>query len=191
MKKIIAILFPIALLFLLFSCSKPKVSSLEQEEKDAIMVFEIDSVLMADEIENGYISMLEMSPFNLCTSVGSMAYGKDYNIDVLMLPSSDSAYIVMSEMFNKDKAGNPLWRLTDSIKIYFPLGASIGWPGSVVRGDVIDYELMALLPEDNDWINTEVYDNLLGVWNLDKNSKTINTISAENVSCINESYGVY
>ena len=50
---------------------------------------------------------------------------------------------------------------------------------------------MALLPEDNDWINTEVYDNLLGVWNLDKNSKTINIVSVENVSCINESYGVY
>ena len=191
MKKIIAILFPIAFLFLVFSCIKPKVSSSEQEDRDTIMVFEIDSVLMAEEVECGYASMLEMSPFNLCTPVGSMAYGKDYNIDVLMLPSSDSAYIVMSEMFNKDKAGNPLWRLTDSIKIYFPLGASIGWPGSVVRGDVIDYELMALLPEDNDWINTEVYDNLLGVWNLDKNSKTINIVSVENVSCINESYGVY
>ena len=191
MKKIIAILLPIALIFLIFSCNKVKVSSLIQEEKDTIMIFEIDSVLLVEEFENGYSSIVDMPPFNLCTPIGSMAYGKDYNIDVLMLPLSDSAYIVMSEMFNKDKNGNPLWRLTDSIKIHFPVGASIGWPGTVVRGDAIDYELMALLPEDNDWIDTEVYDNLLGVWSLDKNAKTINTVSIENISCINESYGVY
>ena len=191
MKKIIAILFPLVLLFLIFSCNKAKVSSSEQEERDTIMVFEIDSVLMLEDVEKGYASIVEMSPFNLCTPIGSMAYGKDYNIDVLMLPLSDSAYIVMSELFNKDDKGNPLWRLTDSIKIYFPLGASIGWPGTVVRGDAIDYELMALMPEDNDWIDTEVYDNLLGVWNLDKNEKTINQVSSENISCINESYGVY
>ena len=191
MKKIIAILFPLVLLFLIFSCNKAKVSSSEQEERDTIMVFEIDSVLMLEDVEKGYVSIVEMSPFNLCTPIGSMAYGKDYNIDVLMLPLSDSAYIVMSELFNKDDKGNLLWRLTDSIKIYFPLGASIGWPGTVVRGDVIDYELMALMPEDNDWIDTEVYDNLLGVWNLDKNEKTINQVSSENISCINESYGVY
>ncbi len=191
MKKIIAILFPFMLLFLFLSCNKVKVSSLNQEEKDTIMVFEIDSELMQDDFEKGYSSIVEMPPFNLCSQIGSMAYGKDYNIDVLMLPFSDSAYIVLSEMFNKDEKGNPLWRLTDSIKIHFPVGASIGWPGTVVRGDVIDYELMALLPEDNDWINTEVYDNLLGVWNLDKEEKIINTVSTENVSCINESYGVY
>ena len=50
---------------------------------------------------------------------------------------------------------------------------------------------MALMPEDNDWINTEVYDNLLGVWQLDNEEKIINPISTENVVCINESYGVY
>ena len=175
MKKIIAILFPIAFLFLVFSCIKPKVSSSEQEDRDTIMVFEIDSVLMAEEVESGYASMLEMSPFNLCTPVGSMAYGKDYNIDVLMLPSSDSAYIVMSEMFNKDKAGNPLWRLTDSIKIYFPLGASIGWPGSVVCGDVIDYELMAreIRKLDADIVGlNEIYDRGNGV-RLDEQTRIL------------------
>ena len=191
MKKRIAILFPIILLSLFFSCNKVKVAAFMQEKKDSIMVFEIDSILMEDELEVGYSSILDMPPFNTCSQIGSMAYGKDYNIDVLMLPSSDSAYIVLSEMFNKDKDGNPLWRLADSIKIYYPVGASIGWPGMVVRGDVIDYELMALLPEDNDWIDTEVYDTLLGVWSLDKEEKIINSVSGENVSCINESYGVY
>ena len=191
MKNIIAILFCVLLFSLMLSCRRGGECSSCQEEKDTVMVFEIDSELLEEEHEMGYSSITEMSPFNLCSLVGSMAYGKDYNIDVLMLPSSDSAYIVLSEMFNKDKQGNPLWRLTDSIKIYFPVGASIGWPGSVVRGDAIDYDLMALIPEDNDWINTEVYDNLLGVWNLNYDEKIINPVPVENVSCINESYGVY
>ena len=192
MKSPVYILFTILVLSLLYSCGRGagEVSSVE-EEQDTVMLFEIDSLLLVEECEKGYFSIIEMSPFDICTVVGSMAYGKDFNIDVLMLPSSDSAYIVMSEMFNKDKDGNPLWRLTDSLKIYFPIGSSIGWPGSVVKGDKIDYTLMALMPEDNDWINTEVYDNLLGVWQLDNEEKIINPISTENVVCINESYGVY
>ena len=191
MKNIIAILFCLLIFSFSFSCVRGGGEAVTQVEKDTVMVFEIDSVLMEEECEEGYSSITDMAPFNVCVPVGSMAYGKDYNIDVLMLPSADSAYIVMSEMFNKDKKGNSLWRLTDSVKVYFPVGASIGWPGSVVRGDAIDYNLMAILPEDNDWIDTEVYDNLLGVWDLDREEKIITEISSENVSCINESYGVY
>ena len=154
------------------------------------LIFEIDSSLIDDE-EKGYLSIGDMEPFSMCSPVGSIAYGKDYNIDVFMLPESDSAYIVMSEMFSTDKDGNPLWRMVDSVKIYFPVGSSIGWPGSVVRDDAVDYTLMALMPEDNDWVDTEVYDQLLGVWCLDAGDQSIETVSVENVSCINESYGVY
>ena len=94
-------------------------------------------------------------------------------------------------MFNKDEEGNLLWRVTDSVKIYYPIGASIGWPGSVVKDGVIDYNLIALMPDDKDWIDTEVYDALLGVWCLDAQEKTITPLPVENISCINESYGVY
>ena len=160
-------------------------------KNDSTLIFEIDSLLLNENIEKGYLSMNEMNPFNESTPFGSVAYKKDYNIDVFMLPSSDSAYIVMSEMFNLNEDGIPLWRMVDSMKIYFPIGASIGWPGSVVRNEKIDYSLMALMPEDNDWVNTEVYDNLLEVWRLNIEDKIIESIPVQNVLCINESYGVF
>ena len=190
MKNILSI-YILSVLLVSLSCSRGASVDSSVNQKDYSSIFEIDSSLINDDEERGYLSIGDMEPFNMCSSVGSIAYGKDYNIDVFMLPESDSAYIVMSEMFSTDKKGNPLWRMVDSVKIYFPIGSSIGWPGSVVRNDAVDYTLMALMPEDNDWVDTEVYDQLLGVWCLDAGDKSIETVSVENVSCINESYGVY
>ena len=190
MKNILSI-YILSVLLVSLSCSRGASVDSSANQKDYSSIFEIDSSLINDDEERGYLSIGDMEPFNMCSPVGSIAYGKDYNIDVFMLPESDSAYIVMSEMFSTDKKGNPLWRMVDSVKIYFPIGSSIGWPGSVVRNDAVDYTLMALMPEDNDWVDTEVYDQLLGVWCLDAGDKSIETVSVENVSCINESYGVY
>ena len=190
MKNILSIYILLVLLVSL-SCRRGTGADSSVDQKDYSSIFEIDSTLINDDEEIGYLSIGDMEPFNICSPVGSIAYGKDYNIDVFMLPESDSAYIVMSEMFATDKNGTPLWRMVDSVKIYFPIGSSIGWPGSVVRDDVVDYSLMALMPEDNDWVDTEVYDQLLGVWCLDAKEKSIETVSVEDVSCINESYGVY
>lgn len=180
-----------SLMIFSISCSKKDRDGMSDTKKDSTLIFEIDSLHLDEDTEKGYLSMNEMSPFNECTPFGSVAYKKDYNIDVFMLSSSDSAYIVMSEMFNINENGFPLWRMVDSMKIYFPVGASIGWPGSVVCNDKIDYTLMALMPEDKDWVNTEVYDNLIEVWRLNTEDKIIESVSTQNVSCINESYGVF
>ncbi|MBP3354463.1 MAG: hypothetical protein J6L02_07440 [Bacteroidales bacterium] len=194
MRKIVFIGSVILFVSLLSSCLKGggKGVIAVNTDEDSTLVFEMDSSLMYEDVYERDVasSMLYLTPFSECSLAGSAAYGKDFNIDVAVL-SSDSAYIIMSELFDKDEKGNPLWRLTDSVKIYFPAGASIGWPGYVVREDVIDYDLMAVMPDDNDWIDTEVYNNLLGVWRLNAEEKTITPISTNNVSCINESYGVY
>lgn len=192
MKNIILISLWFTMLMLSLSCQRLNDSRLSHPvQRDSSLIFDLDSMLLIEDFERGYVTMADMPPFNSYSIVGSMAYAKDYNIDIFMIPENDSAYIVMSEMFNKDKEGNMLWRLVDSVKIYYPIGSSIGWPGSVVRGGVIDYNLMALMPDDKDWIDTEVYDALLGVWSLDAQEKTITPLSVENISCINESYGVY
>lgn len=193
MRKMFFIGSVILFISLLSSCLKGGKGAIAiNTDEDSTLVFEMDSSLMCEDIFEKDVasSMLYLAPFSECSLAGSAAYGKDFNIDVAVL-STDSAYIIMSELFDKDEDGNLLWRLTDSVKIYFPAGASIGWPGYVVREDVIDYDLMAVIPDDSDWIDTEVYNNLLGVWRLNAEEKTIIPISTNNVSCINESYGVY
>ncbi|MBQ3554891.1 MAG: hypothetical protein IJA09_01600 [Bacteroidales bacterium] len=192
MKNIILISLSFVFMLLALSCQRGAgTQSHTSAQRDTTLVFDLDSMLMIEDFEKGYISIYDMPPFSSCSVVGSMAYAKDYNIDIFMIPESDSAYLVLSEMFNKDEEGNLLWRVTDSVKIYYPIGASIGWPGSVVKDGVIDYNLIALMPDDKDWIDTEVYDALLGVWSLDAQEKTITPLPVENISCINESYGVY
>lgn len=172
------------------SCNK-KMQEEPVASQEDITLSEIDSILTYEDEERCYLSMMDMEPFNSCAVVGSLAYRKDFNIDIFLLNGTDSAYIVMSEVYDKDEKGNTLWRMTDSVKIYFPIGSSIGWPGHVVKDGAIDYDLMALMPDDTDWIDTEVYTDLLGVWRLSSSEKTITPIPAENISCINESYGVY
>ncbi len=195
MRNIISITLLMLFIILPLSCKKSEkveeIVKLYVDRQDSTLIFEIDSTLLSEDIEKGYLSIGDMAPFNTYTLIGSMSYKRDYNIDIFMLPSPDSACIVMSEMFNRDDKGNSLWRMVDSKNIYFPIGAEIGWPGSVVRNDVVDYSLIALMPEDKDWVDTEVYDNLLGVWQLNIDEKTIKSISPKNVSCINESYGVH
>ncbi|MBR4120076.1 MAG: hypothetical protein IKK64_08385 [Bacteroidales bacterium] len=192
MKNIILISLLVISLAISVSCQRRSDYQPQPvEQRDSTLLFDLDSMLMIDDFEKGYISISDMPPFSTYSVVGSMAYANDYNIDIFMIPESDSAYLVLSEMFNKDEDGNLLWRLTDSVKIYYPIGASIGWPGSVVKDGVIDYNLMALMPDDKDWIDTEVYDALLGVWSLDVQKKIITPLPVENISCINESYGVY
>lgn len=193
MQKLLINILIIAVAGIAFSCKKiNNVTLFGNDDKDSTILFEMDSSLMIDDNTfDKSVSIADIPLFSSATLAGSMAYENDFNIDVMILPDADSAYIILSEMYNIDKEGKQMWRLTDYTQVYFPIGSSIGWPGYVVKNGKIDYTLMAIMPEDNDWIDTEVYDNLLGVWHLCTETKSITPMPVDSFACINESYGVY
>ncbi|MEG1999178.1 MAG: hypothetical protein RR015_04105, partial [Bacteroidales bacterium] len=152
------------MLFMEYSCSSSVTNRVvTSSDSEVTQLFEIDSTTInAGEEENEkqagqdkYLTTLDIPKFSGGILLGSMLYADNFDIDVVQLPENESAYLVFSEFHSRDKSGNVYWELVDSLKINLPKGATIGWPGYVLNRDSIDPEILVLLPEDADWINTE------------------------------------
>lgn len=187
------------MLFMEYSCSSSVTNRVVTSSgSESTQLFEIDSTVINQDNEredkptgkDKYLTTLDLPEFSSGILLGSMLYGDNYDIDVVQLPESESAYLVFSEFHSRDKSGNVYWGLVDSLRITLPEGATIGWPGYVLNRDSIDPEILVLLPEDADWINTEVYDKVLNAWRFDRTTKKIYSVKTDSLSCINESFGV-
>ena len=91
MRNIISITLLMLFIILPLSCKKSEkveeIVKLYVDRQDSTLIFEIDSTLLSEDIEKGYLSIGDMAPFNTYTLIGSMSYKRDYNIDIFMLPS--------------------------------------------------------------------------------------------------------
>lgn len=148
-----------------------------------------DSVSSAKETATLFYSATDIPAFADGIVLGSMLYSESFAIDVIKLPDCDSAYLVLAVFNNRDEKGNTFWRLADSLKVHFPDGAVIGWPGYVMKGEVPEPETMVLLPEDRDWINTEVYYDIISAWKFDREKQRIYGVEKDSLSCMNETFG--
>ena len=67
---------------------------------------------------------------------------------------------------------------------------NIGWTGNVMLNGRIDNELIVLLPDDIDWIDTEIFDTVKQAWRFDRIRKKIIEIPAKGIRCKNDMYGI-
>ena len=149
-----------------------------------------DSVnIEAEKDETLFYSATDLPAFKDGIMLGSMLYSESFAIDVIKLPDCDSAYLILAEFNNRDGKGNTYWRLADSLKVHFPDGAVIGWPGYVMKGEVPEPETMVLLPEDRDWVNTEIYYDIISAWKFDREKKRIYGVGKDSLICMNETFG--
>lgn len=195
MTKIYLQLFSAVAGFLLVSCSSSgNRNPFTGSDGEASQLFEValDDDSSDTELRNEetlFCSASDLPEFKDGIVLGSTLYSESFAIDVIKLPDCDSAYLVMAEFYNRDKSGNTYWRLADSLKIHFPDGAVIGWPGYVMKGDVVEPETLVLLPEDEDWINTEIYYDIISAWRFDREKKRIYGVEKDSLSCMNETFG--
>lgn len=136
-----------------------------------------------------FYSATDLPAFKDGIMLGSMVYSESFAIDVIKLPDCDSAYLILAEFSSRDGKGNSCWRLADSLKVHFPDGAVIGWPGYVMKGETPQPETLVLLPEDGDWVNTEIYYDIISAWKFDRSERRIYGVEKDSLSCMNETFG--
>lgn len=185
----------VAGLFFLSSCTATgSRSPFTGSGGEASQLFELNLDNGSDSTETGettplFCSATDLPAFGKGIVLGSMLYSGNFAIDVIKLPDCDSAYLILAEFNNRDEKGNTYWRLADSLKINFPEGAVIGWPGYVMKGERPEPETLVLLPEDGDWINTEIYYDIISAWRFDREKKRIYEVGTDSLTCMNETFG--
>lgn len=138
-----------------------------------------------------YSTATELKNLHGGTLLGATLMGRYYNVEVVSIPEVEEAYLVFSEFYNRDKRGTTYWALVDSVKIDMPQGTLIGWTGSVMYRGKIDPELLVLLPEEDEWLYIDIYEDILNAWRFDKETRKIYTIPTDSLTCVNESYSLY
>ena len=83
----------------------------------------------------------------------------------------------------------PLWKLLDTLQLQ-GTELNIGWTGNVMLNGRIDNELIVLLPDDIDWIDTEIFDTVKQAWRFDRIRKKIIEIPTKGIKCKNDMYGI-
>ena len=83
----------------------------------------------------------------------------------------------------------PLWKLLDTLQLQ-GTELNIGWTGNVMLNGRIDNELNVLLPDDIDWIDTEIFDTVKQAWRFDRIRKKIIEIPVKGIKCKNDMYGI-
>ena len=83
----------------------------------------------------------------------------------------------------------PLWKLLDTLQLQ-GTELNIGWTGNVMLNGRIDNELIVLLPDDIDWIDTEIFDTVKQAWRFDRIRKKIIEIPVKVIKCKNDMYGI-
>lgn len=75
--------------------------------------------------------------------------------------------MLFDELSARNNSGMPLWKLLDTLQLQ-GTELNIGWTGNVMLNGRIDNELIVLLPDNIDWIDTEIFDTVKQAWRFDR-----------------------
>lgn len=136
-----------------------------------------------------YSNALDLPEFQDCIDFGGALISDDYGVHVLQSNEKKITYLLFDELSARNNIGMPLWKLLDTLQIQ-GTELNIGWTGNVMLDGKIDNELIALLPDNIDWIDTEIFDTVERAWRFDRMRKKIVEIPAEGIMCKNDMYGI-
>lgn len=144
-----------------------------------------DSVKPSDMYSNA----LDLPEFQGCTDFGGALISDDYGVHVLQNDEKKITYLLFDELSARNNSGMPLWKLLDTLQLQ-GTELNIGWTGNVLLNGEIDNELIVLLPDDVDWIGTEIFDTVKQAWRFDRIQKKIIEIPTNGIKCKNDMYGI-
>ena len=136
-----------------------------------------------------YSNALDLPEFRDCTDFGGALISDDYGVHVLQNDEKRITYLLFDELSARNNSGMPLWKLLDTLQLQ-GTELNIGWTGNVMLNDRIDNELIVLLPDDIDWIDTEIFDTVKQAWRFDRIRKKIIEIPTKGIKCKNDMYGI-
>lgn len=185
-------LFSFVVIFLLLGCNSPKNSNEEaRQENEILPTVIIETKQETDTVKPSdmYSNALDLPEFQDCTDFGGALISDDYGVHVLQNDKKRITYLLFDELSARNNSGMPLWKLLDTLQLQ-GTELNIGWTGNVMLNGRIDNELIVLLPDDIDWIDTEIFDTVKQAWRFDRIRKKIIEIPTKGIKCKNDMYGI-
>lgn len=185
-------LFSFVVIFPLLGCNSPKNPNEEaRQENEILPAVIIETKQEADTVKPSdmYSNALDLPEFRDCTDFGGALISDDYGVHVLQNDEKRITYLLFDELSARNNSGMPLWKLLDTLQLQ-GTELNIGWTGNVMLNDRIDNELIVLLPDDIDWIDTEIFDTVKQAWRFDRIRKKIIEIPVKGIRCKNDMYGI-
>ena len=188
MKKLI---FSCLLFSLLYSCSsKNGKNSFRSDDTTQIVNVTIDPTADSTEIAPAiYTNALDLPEFEHCIDLGGALISDDYGIHILQDDSIKQTFFLFDEFAGRDENGLPSWQLLDTL-IIPGTGLNIGWTGNVMYEGNIDPEIIVLLPDDTDWLDSEKFTDIKRAWRFDRKKKSIDEIPTDGLICLNDMYSI-
>ena len=185
-------LFSFVVIFPLLGCNSPKNPNEEaRQENEILPAVIIETKQEADTVKPSdmYSNALDLPEFRDCTDFGGALISDDYGVHVLQNDKKRITYLLFDELSARNNSGMPLWKLLDTLQLQ-GTELNIGWTGNVMLNGRIDNELIVLLPDDIDWIDTEIFDMVKQAWRFDRIRKKIIEIPVKGIRCKNDMYGI-
>lgn len=187
MEKLI---FSCLLFSFLYSCSSKNSKINISEDTTQIVNITIDPTSdFAEATTIIYTNALDLPEFKHCIDLGGALISDDYGIHILQNDSTQQTFFLFDEFAGRDKKGMPSWQLLDTL-IIPGIGLNIGWTGNVMYEGEIDPEIIVLLPDNTDWMDSEKFTDIKKAWRFDRTQKRINEISTVGLVCLNDMYSI-
>ncbi len=183
--------FFFVLILSLLGCKNSYKSQPEENGSESLPAIVINTKQNIDSVKPSdmYSNALDLPEFQGCTDFGGALISDDYGVHVLQDDEKKITYLLFDELSARSNNGMPLWKLLDTLQLQ-GTELNIGWTGNVIRNGEIDNELIVLLPDHIDLIDTEVFDTVQQAWRFDRIQKKIIEISTVGIKCKNDMYGI-